>query len=106
MPKGVLRPENRTITITAPKALVAQIDQLAAATNRNRSNWIVTELQALVEERTRDKITVLPAAAAAEEPGQYGGSKPAAPELNKAAGGKGRAPDSTTGKKRSSYGRR
>ena len=37
------------ISISLPDALVAQIDEMAAADNRNRSNFITNEMRKLVE---------------------------------------------------------
>jgi hypothetical protein len=57
MPKGVRAKENRTITVSLPKTLVAEIDQLARAERRSRSNWIVIRLEDLVKKRSAgDKI--------------------------------------------------
>jgi metal-responsive CopG/Arc/MetJ family transcriptional regulator len=58
MPKGVRRKENRTITISLPKSLVADIDALARTERRSRSNWIVIRLEKLVKEKTKLKKVV------------------------------------------------
>jgi hypothetical protein len=69
MPKGIRSKDQRTITISCRKSLVAEIDELAAAENRSRSNWVVRELQKLVDALKPGKIAILPRAA--EHPGPY-----------------------------------
>lgn len=43
------------ISISVPNALVEQIDKMAAAENRNRSNFIANTLANLAKERLEDK---------------------------------------------------
>lgn len=69
MPKGVRSSDQRTITVSIPRSLVAQIDQFAEGEKRSRSNWIVKELEELMRQRSAEKITILPRAA--EGPGRY-----------------------------------
>lgn len=50
---AVQRAEGKTqISISLPDALVKQVDQLAAAENRNRSNYIVNVLERVTREHT------------------------------------------------------
>ena len=42
------------ISISVPNALVEQIDKMAAAENRNRSNFIANTLAKLVKERLEE----------------------------------------------------
>jgi metal-responsive CopG/Arc/MetJ family transcriptional regulator len=64
MPHGVQRKENRTITISIPRSLVADIDALAQADGRTRSNWVVRQLEELVRrKRGGSKITHMARAA-------------------------------------------
>jgi hypothetical protein len=64
MPTGIRSKENCAITISLPKSLVAQIDELARADRRNRSNWIVVQLEDLIKKRIgKSKIANLPRAA-------------------------------------------
>lgn len=51
MPRGQRSPDFTQISISMPKSLLTEIDEEAAADNRSRSNWIVTELRAAVQER-------------------------------------------------------
>ena len=51
MPKGIRAKNNRTITISLPKSLVAEIDKLARAERRSRSNWIVHELEEMIKRK-------------------------------------------------------
>ena len=51
MPKGIRGKDNRTITVSLPKSLVAEIDQLARAERRSRSNWIVTQLEDMIKRK-------------------------------------------------------
>ncbi len=44
-------PKLTQISISLPSALVAQIDQMAAADNRNRSNFISNTLRRIAEEK-------------------------------------------------------
>lgn len=46
-------PDKTQITISMTKTLLAEIDVEAAADNRNRSNWIVTELAAAVRAKAQ-----------------------------------------------------
>jgi len=63
MPKGVRSPDQRTVTFTAKKELISDIDSLAKADKRSRSNWLVKELTALVAQKRLEKnITMLPPA--------------------------------------------
>lgn len=48
--KGLNAPKMTQISISLPDGLVAQIDEMAAADNRNRSNFIANEMQKIVEE--------------------------------------------------------
>ena len=60
--------DQRTITVSVSKKLVAEIDELAKSENRSRSNWIKTELMERVAEKlARKKIAVLPDVARAAE---------------------------------------
>lgn len=77
MPRGTRSKDQRTITVSVPKWLVAEIDKLSESENRSRSNWIVTELEKFVNQK-KDKITVLPnapAARAAEHGDEYRAKK-------------------------------
>lgn len=49
MPKGKRAPGSTQVSISLNKTLLAGIDECAAADNRSRSNWIVTELIRCVE---------------------------------------------------------
>jgi hypothetical protein len=52
------------ISISLPKSLLAQVNSLATADGRSRSNWIVRQLQATVDDELRQKnIAILPAVA-------------------------------------------
>lgn len=42
-------PKLTQISISLPRELIAQIDQMAAADNRNRSNFIATTLRRIAE---------------------------------------------------------
>lgn len=50
-------PKLMQISISLPSVLVEQIDQMAAADNRNRSNFIATTLRRIAEEKL-GKLTV------------------------------------------------
>jgi metal-responsive CopG/Arc/MetJ family transcriptional regulator len=52
MPHGIRKKDNRTITISLPKSLVVDIDELAQADGRSRSNWIVRQLEDLVRRKS------------------------------------------------------
>lgn len=45
-------PGKTQISISLPEDLVSKIDKLAAADNRNRSNYIATALEAICSEST------------------------------------------------------
>jgi hypothetical protein len=61
--------EQVQISISMPKSLLAQVDNLASADGRSRSNWIVRKLEAAIDEELRQKnIAILPAVADAEDP--------------------------------------
>lgn len=50
-------PKLTQISISLPSVLVEQIDQMAAADNRNRSNFIASTLRRIAEEKL-GKLTV------------------------------------------------
>ncbi len=50
-------PKLTQISISLPRELIGQIDQMAAADNRNRSNFITTTLRRIAEEKL-GKLTV------------------------------------------------
>lgn len=50
--------DQRTVTISIKRKLVARIDALAVADKRSRSNWIVSELERAVDEKERQKKTM------------------------------------------------
>ena len=59
MPKGIRAKDQRTVTFTVDKSLVEDIDALAAAERRSRSNWLVKELETLVSQK-REKTSAGP----------------------------------------------
>lgn len=89
MATGKRSPDQRSVSFSCAKTLVAQIDELASREKRTRSNWIVKQLEQLVAERKvgATKIAAMPpppqisqhnianmasdSAKAAEEPGEY-----------------------------------
>lgn len=69
MPRGKRSQDQTQISLSLPKALLDEIDELAGADNRSRSNWIVTVIKKAVALRLSQKnIVVLPAAADADDP--------------------------------------
>ena len=50
-------PKLTQISISLPRELIAQIDQMAAADNRNRSNFIASTLRRIAVEKL-GKLTV------------------------------------------------
>lgn len=50
-PKKLNAPKLTQISISLPRELIAQIDQMAAEDNRNRSNFIATTLCRIAEEK-------------------------------------------------------
>ncbi len=59
MARGLRAKDQRTVTFTVHKSLVEDIDVLAAAEHRSRSNWLVKELETLVAQK-RGKISADP----------------------------------------------
>ena len=53
--KKLNAPKLTQISISLPSVLVKQIDQMAAADNRNRSNFIATTLRRIAEEKLRNQ---------------------------------------------------
>lgn len=49
--KKLNAPKLTQISISLPSVLVKQIEQMAAADNRNRSNFIATTLRRIAEEK-------------------------------------------------------
>jgi hypothetical protein len=70
MARGDRSPTQRSISFSCPKSLVAQIDALAQAEKRTRSNWIVKELESLVAKGS-SKILSMDLPRAAEPEGEY-----------------------------------
>jgi len=68
MPRGVRAKDQRTVTFTVHRSLVEDIDALAAAEHRSRSNWLVKELETLVAQK-RGKISPVPPTA--KDAGDY-----------------------------------
>lgn len=50
-------PKLTQISISLPSVLIAQIDQMAAADNRNRSNFIATTLCRIAVEKLNSRET-------------------------------------------------
>lgn len=55
MPRGKRSKDQTQVSISLPRALLEQINELAAGENRPRSNWIVTVLMRHVEQRRAQK---------------------------------------------------
>lgn len=52
--KKLNAPKLTQISISLPSELIGQIDQMAAADNRNRSNFIATTLRKITEEKLNE----------------------------------------------------
>jgi hypothetical protein len=69
------------LTASIPKPLKESLKNLAAAERRSLSNWLVIELEKLVEQKTAGKIVGMPAPGgelvgrAAEAEGEYPAKK-------------------------------
>lgn len=50
-------PKLMQISINLPRELIAQIDEMAAADNRNRSNFIATTLRKIAAEKLNSRET-------------------------------------------------
>lgn len=55
MPRGERAPDQTQITVSLPKTLLAEIDEMRTEDNRSRSNFIVTELQRIVAQKKARK---------------------------------------------------
>lgn len=70
MARGERSEDQTSISLSISKALLAEVNKLAAEDGRPRSNWISRELQKIVEAKKaeRDTSRALPGVAAADPP--------------------------------------